>query len=86
MDDTTRYLVDAINAKDERIITKLIRVIVVLVLCWLLSVASLVWYISLPVESYDVEQNDNNGGYNQIVGGDYNGLSEDKLQAESSQK
>lgn len=80
MDDNIRYIVDSINTKDERIITRLIRIILIIIVCWLLSVAALVWYISLPVDEYSVEQNDNNGGYNQVIGGDYNGLSESDLQ------
>lgn len=45
------------------------------------TVAGFLWYISLPVEEYVVDQDMGNGGDNYAVGGDYtNGTAADILQ------
>lgn len=54
---------------------------------WFATIIGFVWYISLPVEESNIEQQSDNSSYNQIIGGDYNGeLSEDKLQEKSNEK
>ena len=40
-------------------------------------VGGFIWYISLPVEDYSLEQVTEQGGDNFNVGGDYNGTTED---------
>lgn len=47
-----------------------------------MTVAGFLWYISLPVEEYTIDQDTDNGGYNYAVGGDYsNGTTESDVQA-----
>lgn len=38
-----------------------------------LTIAGFLWYISLPVDEYSIEQDADNQSLNQIIGGDYNG-------------
>lgn len=40
---------------------------------WFATIAGFVWYISLPSESYNISQESEDNGNNQIVGGDYIG-------------
>ena len=70
MDENTRYFVEAINAKDERIISRLVKIIVVLIVAWFLSIAGLLWYCSLPAEEVHIENEDGNANY---VGNDLTG-------------
>lgn len=45
------------------------------------TVAGFLWYISLPMDEYTVDQDTDNGGYNYAVGGDYtNGATADIVQ------
>lgn len=45
------------------------------------TVVGFLWYISLPVEEYTVDQDTGNGGNNYAVGGDYsNGTPTDNVQ------
>lgn len=45
------------------------------------TVAGFLWYISLPVEEYTIDQDTDAGGYNYAVGGDYtNGTTESYVQ------
>lgn len=53
------------------------------------TIFGFMWYISLPVEESETvyTQESDNNGYNQIVGGDYNGgetISKDNLQAQGN--
>lgn len=49
-----------------------IAFIIVLVL-WFATIGAFLWYISLPVEEYTVEQTADDYSDNQIIGGDYIG-------------
>lgn len=44
------------------------------------TIAGFLYYISLPVEEYQVEQETDQGGDNYNIGGNYNGTSEGELQ------
>jgi len=44
--------------------------IVVLMICWLLTIAGFIWYLTLPVEEYEVY---NDGGNTAYVGENMNG-------------
>lgn len=48
--------------------------LVVLIL-WFTTIGAFLWYISLPVEEdvISIEQENDENGNNQIIGGDYNG-------------
>ena len=55
--DNNEYLIPYIvyessMAREERLIKRLIGVIVVLIICWIVTIGIGVWYISLPVEEY----------------------------------
>jgi cell division septal protein FtsQ len=52
-----------------------IAFMVVLVL-WFATIGGFVWYLSLPVEEVVIEQDSDNNGSNQVIGGDYNGTPE----------
>ena len=52
---------------------------------WFATIGAFLWYISLPVEVADIEQQSDNSSSNYVVGGDYDGgVSERELQEESS--
>lgn len=46
-------------------------------------VGGFLWYISLPQEEYTVDQETNEGGSNYNIRGDYNGETEDNVQAQN---
>lgn len=48
----------------------------IMVVLELITIIGFVWYISLPVEDYSLEQVTDRGGDNFNVGGDYNGTTE----------
>lgn len=51
------------------------------------TIAGFMWYISLPVEDYTVDQDADNNSNNTIIGGDnYGGTSESDIQEESNEK
>ena len=52
----------------------------------LATVAGFLWYISLPIEEYSIDQDTDSGGDNYAVGGDYNGTAENNIQAQGTQK
>lgn len=59
--------------------------IVVLIL-WFATIGAFLWYISLPIEEYEIVQESDYGERNiQIVGGDNYGETESNLQTESEQ-
>lgn len=60
--------------QESKLQTKRWFMIAVLELCLILAMTGLfIWYISLPVEEYVIEQDTDTGGSNYNVGGDYNG-------------
>ena len=48
----------------------------VMVVLEIATIAGFMWYISLPVEEYSVDQITERGGDNLNIGGDYNGTTE----------
>ena len=48
----------------------------VMVVLEIATIAGFMWYISLPVEEYSVDQVTERGGDNLNIGGDYNGTTE----------
>jgi hypothetical protein len=48
---------------------------IVVVALWFTTIGAFLWYISLPVEEefISIEQENDENGENQIIGGDYNG-------------
>ena len=48
----------------------------VMVVLEIATIAGFMWYISLPVEDYSLEQVTERGGDNLNIGGDYNGTTE----------
>ena len=48
----------------------------IMVVLELATIAGFMWYISLPVEEYSLEQTTERGGDNFNIGGDYNGTTE----------
>lgn len=48
------------------------------------TIAGFVWYMSLPVEesTESIDQDTDGGGNNAVIGGDYNGTSEDSANHE----
>lgn len=46
---------------------------IIILLLWFSTIGSFIWYISLPIEEYTIEQDSQDNGNNQIIGGDYNG-------------
>ena len=48
----------------------------VMVVLEIATIAGFMWYISLPVEDYSVDQITERGGDNLNIGGDYNGTTE----------
>ncbi len=44
--------------------------IVVLLICWLLTIAGFIWYLTLPVDEYEVYNESGNANY---IGNDMNG-------------
>lgn len=57
----------------------------VMVILEAITVAGFLWYISLPVEEYTIDQDTDTGGYNYAIGGDYtNGTTEGNVQEESN--
>ena len=54
---------------------------VIMTILEIATVGGFLWYLSLPVEEYSVDQDTDNGGYNYAIGGDYtNGTTEDSVQ------
>ena len=49
---------------------------IVMVILEISTILGFVWYISLPVEEYSLEQSTDRGGDNFNIGGDYNGTTE----------
>lgn len=49
---------------------------------WFATIGGFLWYISLPVEVADIEQQSNNNSNNYVVGGDYHGVSENNSEEE----
>ena len=49
---------------------------VIMVILEIGTILGFIWYISLPVEEYSVEQTTDSGGMNYNIGGDYNGTTE----------
>lgn len=43
------------------------------------TIAGFIWYISLPVEEYTIDQDTDTGGDNYAIGGNYNGETEDNI-------
>jgi hypothetical protein len=63
--------------QESKLQTKRWFAVVIVELLVLLSVTGLfVWYISLPVEEYSIEQDTDTGGNNYNIGGNYNGETE----------
>lgn len=48
----------------------------VMVVLEIVTIAGFMWYISLPVEEYSIDQITERGGDNLNIGGDYNGTTE----------
>lgn len=48
--------------------------IVVLMICWLLTIAGFIWYLTLPTEEYEVyvDQDTSDNSNANYIGGDYN--------------
>lgn len=46
---------------------------IIVLLLWFATIGAFLWYISLPVEEYTVEQTADDYSNNQIIGGDYVG-------------
>lgn len=44
------------------------------------TIAGFLWYISLPVEEYTIDQDTDTGGNNYAVGGDYTGEATNNIQ------
>lgn len=59
-----------------------IAFIVALVL-WFGTIGLFIWYITLPVDEYTIEQESDNDSRNLVIGGDYNGETEDNSQEKS---
>ena len=71
MNDTTlaTELIAELKASSKRWFIAFLTVLVL----WFATIGVFIWYISLPVEEYEIEQAADNDSYNQVVGGDYNG-------------
>lgn len=71
MNDTTlaTELIAELKASSKRWFIAFLTVLVL----WFATIGVFIWYISLPVEEYEIEQTADNDSYNQVVGGDYNG-------------
>ena len=46
---------------------------VIMVILEISTIAGFVWYISLPIDEYDIQQETDRGGDNFNIGGDFNG-------------
>ena len=54
---------------------------------WFATIGAFVWYISLPVEVSEIEQQSDNNSNNYVVGGDMNGgLSESNKNEEGNEE
>lgn len=51
----------------------------IMVVVEIATIAGFLWYLSLPVEEYEIEQNTNTGGDNYAVGRDFIGTSTDQI-------
>lgn len=49
----------------------------VMVILEVITIVGFVWYISLPIEEYTIDQVTERGGDNLNIGGDYNGTTAD---------
>lgn len=49
----------------------------VMVILEVITIIGFVWYISLPIEEYTIDQVTERGGDNLNIGGDYNGTTAD---------
>lgn len=59
---------------------------VVVLILWFATIGIFIWYVSLPIEEYSIEQTaDDNYRSVQIVGGSNYGETESDLQAEGEQ-
>lgn len=63
-------------------------IIAIVELCIILAiVAGFIWYLTLPVEEYSIEQAATDRSFNIVNGGEFNGgLSEDYIQEESNEE
>lgn len=61
-------------------------IIAIVELCVMVAIiAGFLWYITLPIEEYTIEQEATDRSFNIINGGEFNGSeAEDNIQAESS--
>lgn len=77
MEDTTlaTELLKELKATNKRWFIAFIIMLVVEVG----TILGFLWYISLPVEDYNIEQESDNASRNFIIGGDNYGKTEDQL-------
>lgn len=59
---------------------------IVILALWFGTIGIFIWYISLPVEEYSIDQESDNVSRNFIVGGNYGGETESNVQTESNQE
>lgn len=52
---------------------RLVRVIIVVLVFWMLTIAGFLWYVSLPVEDYNSVDIENDSGNANYIGNDMNG-------------
>lgn len=63
------------------------RAFIVMVALEVATIVGFLWYISLPIEEYTIEQESDNASRNLVIGGDnYGGETESELQTESNEK
>lgn len=63
-------------------------IIAIVELCVMVAIiAGFLWYITLPIEEYTIEQDATDRSFNIVNGGDFNGSTpENNIQTESSQE
>ena len=70
---------------DETLATELLREVkaagkrwfvafIVTLSLWFATIGLFIWYITLPVDEYTIEQESDNESKNMVIGGDYNGI------------
>lgn len=63
------------------------RAFLIMVVLEIATILGFIWYISLPIEEYTIEQESDNASRNFVIGGDnYGGKTESELQTESNKK
>lgn len=63
------------------------RAFIIMVALEVATIVGFLWYISLPIEEYTIEQESDNASRNFVIGGDnYGGKTESELQTESNEK